>query len=508
MTEGLRLSGQSLATLPACTTSGIAVELPRYARQLTQRICHIGIGRFHRAHQAHYLHRLLQRDLADGWGLCAIGLRAEDRRTLQALRDQDGLYSLWQADGRRQQATIIGAIMEFVDASSEADAALQILSSTDTRIISLTITEAGYCLDARHVLNLQHVDIVHDLAHPSSPRSAPGLLVRALALRRELGSGGVTLMSCDNLVANGQRLRGAVLAFADQIDPGLASWIARHVTFPSSMVDRITPAGDQRREDQLRTDWGVDDAALVRCEAWQQWILEDRFASGRPAFEQVGVVMSDQVHAYEQLKVGLLNGGHSAISHLGLMLGHHKVHEALADPLTRHWLAAYMRSVAPALTPIGGVDVDAYCRDLIERFANADIDDRLARLAQDTSIKFRQVLLPPLLHCLQHRRPTECLSLGLALWLLFLSRLHDDSAARDAYLDTGKAGLIAQARTAVQRAQSAGFLTGTLALPLSEARPIHAEVDRHLHELQHRGLRLHVGAVADRVPTTNGKQLL
>ncbi len=494
------LSAQGLVSLPVRTASGIAVELPDYPRHLTRRICHIGVGRFHRAHQAHYLHQLLQCGLAEGWGLCAIGLRADDRRILQSLHDQDGLYSLWQTDGRRQQATVIGSIMELVDASSDIDAALQVLSAADTHIISLTITEAGYCLDAQHALNLQNNDIVHDLASPDAPRSAPGLLVRALALRRERGTGGVTLMSSDNLIANGQRLRATVLAFADQVDPGLAGWIAQHVTFPSSMVDRITPAGDQRREDQLRTDWGVADAALVRCEAWQQWILEDRFANGRPPFEQAGVVMSDQVHAYEQLKVGLLNGGHSAISHLGLMLGHHKVHDALADPLVRHWLAAYMHSVAFTLPPIGGVDIGAYCRSLIERFSNTEIDDRLTRLAQDTSSKFQQVLLPPLLHCLQHRQPTECLSLALALWLLFLSRLQDDDSARDAYLDADKAGLIALARTAVQRAQSADFLARTLALLWPQAGALHAEVDSHLHALEQRGLRLHVGAVADRVP--------
>ncbi|MDP9141671.1 MAG: mannitol dehydrogenase family protein [Pseudomonadota bacterium] len=502
MAKRPRLKRNGLAALPPRTAAGIAVELPRYERRLTRRICHIGIGRFHRAHQAHYLHRLLQLGLADGWGLCAIGLRVEDRAMLQALREQDGLYSLWQTDGTHHEATVIGSIIEMLDASADMPAAIDLLSDVETRIISLTITEAGYCLDARHALNLQHPDIVHDLANADAPRSAPGLLVRALAQRRVRDTGGVTLMSCDNLVENGARLRSVVHGFAERSDPALAAWIAQHVRFPSSMVDRITPAFDARREDQLRNDWGVDDAALVRCETWQQWILEDDFSNGRPAFEQVGVVMSDQVHAYEQLKVGLLNGGHSAISHIGQMLGHHKVHDALADSLVRHWLSAYMHSVASTLTPIAGLDVHAYRSSLIERFSNAEIDDLLARLAQDTSGKFQQVLRPPLLHYLQQQQSTECLSLGLALWLLFLSRLHDDAAARDGYLDANKSDLIAAARSAVQRNQSAELLASVFALPWPHAAAIHAEVDRHLHALEYCGLRTHVTAVADRALKT------
>lgn len=500
----MRLRQASVSTLPTCSTSGIAVEKPTYPRELRQRICHIGVGRFHRAHQAHYLHQLLQLGMADGWGLCVIGLRAADRAILHALAEQDGLYSLWQTDGQHEAATVIGSIMQWIDASSDVRAALDALSDAQTRIVSLTVTEAGYCLDAQHALDLQHADIVHDLAHPETPRSAPGLLVRALALRHQCGSGGVTLMSCDNLVANGERLRGAVLAFAEQQAPALARWIADEVSFPSSMVDRITPACDAAREDRLRTDWGVRDDALVRCERWQQWILEDAFVAGRPAFEKVGVVLSDRVHAYEQLKVGLLNGGHSALSHLGLMLGHHKVHEAMADPLIRRWLDAYMSEVAQTLPAIAGVDVATYQRSLIARFSNPDIDDRLSRLAQDSTSKFQQVLLPPLLQRLAQPLPVPALSLTLALWMRFLSRLHDDAGARDAYLDTGKAALIEQARAAVLSTHSADFLASVLGLQASMTGCVHGEVDRHLFQLEQSGLRAHVGRIAERTLAAPG----
>lgn len=496
MAERIALRAANLGNIPRQAGSGVGIELPQYARQMRQRICHIGIGRFHRAHQAHYLHELLQRGLADGWGLCAIGLRSEDRTVLQALSEQDGLYSLWQTGGASRRACVIGSVMQWIDASSDMQTALDLLGDADTRIISLTITEAGYCLGADHALNLQHPDIAHDLRVRETPRSAPGLLVRALARRRERGSGGVTLMSCDNLVANGRRLRDAVLAFAQQAEPTLADWIRDEVSFPLSMVDRITPAADRAREDRLRDDWDVDDAALVRCEPWQQWILEDRFANGRPPFEAAGVVMTGEVHAYEQLKVGLLNGGHSAISHLGLMLGHQKVHEAIADPLVLGWLRAYMRDVSSTLPAIDGVDIGLYGASLIERFSNAEIDDRLTRLAQDSSAKFQQVLVPPLLHALETGMSIRRFGLTLALWMTYLARLQDDAAACDAYLDADKPRLIANARIAVQGGHSADFLAGAVPLPWPQAGLLHAEVDRQLHGLQHSGLRTHVQQAA------------
>lgn len=489
MPEAQRLNATTLGTIPRSTSNGIAIETPRYPRQFSSRICHIGVGRFHRAHQAQYLHDLLQRGLAPGWGLCEIGLRVEDRAILQTLRDQDGLYSLWQSDGSHTRASVVGSIMQWVDASSAAQTAIDLLSDVDTRIISLTITEAGYCLDAGHALNLQHPDIIHDLQRTNPPRSAPGLLVRALSKRRERGSGGVTLMSCDNLVANGERLRDTVVAFAQQFEPSLLEWIVGNVRFPLSMVDRITPAADLVRENHLRSDWGVADAALVRCESWLQWILEDDFANGRPPFEQAGVVLTRNVHAYEQLKVGLLNGGHSAISHLGLMLGHQKVHDAMADPLILGWLRAYMRDVATTLPAIDGVDVGQYCSSLIERFSNAEIDDRLTRLAQDTSAKFQQVLRPPLLQSLDADSSISSFSLALALWMLYLTQLHDDPVASDAYLDADKPRLIVNAKAALTSGRSADFLASAMPLPWPQAGQVYAAVDRHLHGLQHSGLR-------------------
>jgi mannitol-1-phosphate/altronate dehydrogenase len=450
-----RLGEATLAVVAARRVDGEPVELPRYRRQLLKRICHLGIGRFHRAHQARVLHTLLQQGDADGWGLCAIGLRPEDRATLEALRTQDGLYSLTETDGVARRVRVIGTIMQCIDASDDPAAAIATIADADTHIISLTITEAGYCLDSHGELDLGHVDIVHDLAKPSSPRSAPALLAYALFARRNAGGRGLTLMSCDNLIDNGKRLRTAVLAFAAAIEPGLADWIDAHCSFPCSMVDRITPGPDVERERALSIELGVDDAVPVLAETWLQWIVEDRFVDGRPRLERAGVVLSDDVPAYERLKVGLLNGGHSAIAHIGLLRGHRGVHEAMADAVVAEWLATYLRCVAELLDAPANVDVDDYCASLIRRFGNAALKDSLLRLAQDSSTKFAQTLLPPLRARMAHGRSIAPLGRAIGHWLRYLAALPTDGGD---YRDVAAQALLPIARAAAVNGDPDAFV--------------------------------------------------
>jgi mannitol 2-dehydrogenase len=393
-----------------------------YRRALTKRICHIGPGRFHRAHQAVYLHELLERGEGDGWGLCGIGLRTADRPTLWALHAQDHLYSLWEADGDSARVRTIGSIMDTIDASVTWESALAALADLSTRIISLTITEAGYT---------------------PQTRSAIELVTQALAIRRDTGAGGVTLLSCDNLIENGKRLHEAILECAVRFDPELIGWIEAYVSFPCSMVDRITPAANDEKLAALCAREGVEDRAPVLCEPWRQWIIEDDFVAGRPAFENVGAVFSADVKAYEDVKVSLLNGGHSAIAHLGLLLGHERVDLAMADPRVSQWLAAYLREVAEVLHPPRELDLERYQSSLIQRFANPAIEDRLARLAQDTSQKFQQVLVPPLIERLHRGLDVKCLSRALGLWVEFL---RSDLADGETYLDVDKARCITLAR--------------------------------------------------------------
>ncbi|WP_162932374.1 mannitol dehydrogenase family protein [Solimonas sp. K1W22B-7] len=489
------LRNESLGHLGEHLVDGRPAELPTYARHLRKRICHIGVGAFHRAHQALYLHRLLQQGDGEGWGLCGIGLRAADRAMHEALRDQNGLYSLWELEGSSRRVTVVGSIMDHVDASADSSAAVALMADPDTHIVSLTVTEAGYCLRGG-ALDLAQPDIVHDLAHPAQPRSAPGLLVAALAARRAGGLGAFTAMSCDNIIENGHRLCGAVLALARQLDPALAQWIEAEARFPCSMVDRITPATDMARRERLCEDWGVDDRIPVICEPWLQWIMQDHFVAGRPALERVGVVFSDEVTRYEDMKVGLLNGGHSAISHLGLLLGHEAVHHALADPLIHHWHAGYMREVTATLAALPGVDYAGYEDALARRFSNAAIEDRLLRLAMDSSTKFPQGLLPPALRRLEAGLPIDHLATAIALWIVYLDGLSRDEAAGLAYVDHDREGLIAQARAAVASGNPASFLAARLPMPEAGAARFAGAVQQQLASLRRLGPKAHVQALA------------
>ncbi|HSW11261.1 MAG TPA: mannitol dehydrogenase family protein [Solimonas sp.] len=495
MNAAIPLRPASLGRVADTTVDGAAIELPRYPRGLQRRICHIGVGGFHRAHQALVLHRLLQQGRGEGWGICGIGLRESDRAIHQALRAQDGLYSLWEVEGDTRRVTVVGSIMDHVDASADSAAAIAMMSDNITSIVSLTVTEAGYCLDGKGALDAEHPDIVHDLAHPARPRSAPGLIVAALAARRALGRGAFTLMSCDNLIENGQRLRSAVLGLAQLHDPALAAWIADSASFPCSMVDRITPAADPVRNQRLCRDWGVQDQALVMCEPWLQWVMEDHFVAGRPAFEEAGVVFSDQVRRYEEMKVGLLNGGHSALAQLGLLRGYQRVHDALADPLIRRWHAGYMQEVAAVLPPLAGMDFAAYQASLTQRFLNAALDDRLLRLAMDSSAKFPQVLLPPLLRRLDAALPVTHLATAIALWITYLAGLEHDAAGRQAYVDRDRDGLIAMAVATQTQDSAAAFLAVTLPLPASHAVHFGTAVDAQLRSLRRVGLAGHLQAL-------------
>lgn len=464
MTARLPLSPTQIDALSRMRIDGVAVDTPRYTRVLRHRICHLGVGAFHRAHQACVLHRLLQQGLADGWGLCGIGLRAADQPLIAALRAQSGLYSLWEVDGDQRRVSIIGSIMELIDASLDVVPALAALAHRDTRIVTLTVTEAGYCLDRRGALDADHPDVAHDLATPSRPRSVPGVLVTALDMRRTAGLGGLGLLSCDNLLENGKHLRSAVLGLAQRLDPELADWITQHCSFPCSMVDRITPAPDAARHARYAADWSVDDAAMVICEPWLQWVLEDDFVAGRPPFEHAGAHFSHEVARWEEAKVGLLNGGHSAISHLGLMRGHVRVHDALADTRIRSWHAGYMAEVAQTLAPLDGLDMAAYQATLTRRFSNAALDDRLLRLAMDSSSKFPQVLVPPALRRLERGQSIPHLATAIALWIVYLAELagreHDAG-----YVDHDTARLIADAVRAVATFDATIFVSRTLPLP-------------------------------------------
>ncbi|WP_339675693.1 mannitol dehydrogenase family protein [uncultured Zhongshania sp.] len=420
-------------------------DYPRYSRapdSCNMRICHIGVGGFHRAHQANYLHQLLQQGGGQGWGIYGIALMPNDLSLYSAMQTQDKLYSLWELEGEEREVRIIGSIIEFVNAINDREPAISAISHPDTRIVSLTITEKGYCLDASGELDLTHPDITQDIALPEKPTSAIGLIVRALMRRRDQDLPPVTVMSCDNLIANGEQARKAIIGLARAIDTDLAAWIQAHVSFPLSMVDRITPRPKSSTCTQLANSVGIEDQCLLVCESWKQWILEDNFCNGRPAFERAGVTITDSVHLYEAMKVSMLNGGHSALSHIGILLSYQRVDEAASDPDLQQWLNGYMQEVEETLISLPGINFAEYRQSLISRFANSAIEDSLFRLAEDSSSKFQQCLLEPLRKRFHKKEPCPYIAAAITIWIIFLDSISDQDELLCEYKDSNTTRLL------------------------------------------------------------------
>jgi mannitol 2-dehydrogenase len=354
----------------------LPIDTPNYDRHsVSVGIAHIGAGHFHRAHQAMYIDRLLQRGMAREWGICGIGVMPGDWTMRDVLRDQDGLYTLVleNPDGTRD-AHVIGSIIDYRYAPDDPEAAVEVLAAATTRIISLTITEGGY-------------------RDPDGPAFA--LITEALARRRCRGIAAPTIVSCDNIESNGEIARRAVLANAERRDPGLAEWVAEHTRFPSSMVDRITPSTTLEMAAQVRRDFGVDDRWPVLAEPFSAWVLEDDFADGRPPLEQAGVLLVDDVVPYESMKLRLLNAGHQSLCYFAYLCGFEFVHDAARDPLFAEFLLAYFDFEAiPTLAPVPGIDLHDYSRTLVERFANPGVRDTVARLCAYSSDRIPKWLLP------------------------------------------------------------------------------------------------------------------
>lgn len=411
-----RLCDATLAGLPA------HVARPAYDRARTRiGVVHFGPGAFHRAHQAVYLDAVLDADPA--WAICAVSLHSPGVR--DALRPQDGLYTL-VLQGERPALRVVGSIRELLCAPQEPEAVLARLADRDVRLVTLTITEKGYCLSADGV-DLAHPDIVHDLASPetpvSAPRSAIGWLVAGLRARRDRGFEPFTVLSCDNLADNGGRLRRAVLQFAAQLDPRLADWIETGVAFPRSMVDSITPASDDALRAWVTEQAGVVDAWPVQREPYTQWVVEDHFPHGRPPLERAGVVLSDDIAGYDRAKLRLLNAPHSALAYLGSLLEIDTVAAAMRDPALAGFVERLMRQdIVPTLKLPRGFDPDAYIDAILARFRNPAIAHRLAQIAWDGSQKIPVRLLGTIADALAAGRPIGRLCLPVAGWLHFVRR--------------------------------------------------------------------------------------
>lgn len=374
------------------------VERPAYDRSvLSAGIVHFGVGGFHRAHQAVVIDDLMKQGLAADWAICGVGVLPGDLRMRDALVGQEGRYLLVikYPDGS-QRAREIGSIIDYRYAPDDPDGVIELLADPSIRIVSLTVTEGGYYINpSTGEFDASDPAIANDLLPGAVPQTAFGLIVEGLRRRRQRGVAPFTVMSCDNIPGNGDVARRMMSAFAFGKAPELAEWIATTVSFPNSMVDRITPATTDDDRTQIAALFGAADAWPVVAEPFFQWVLEDAFPAGRPPYERAGVQLVTDVEPYELMKLRLLNASHQGLCYFGRLSGYHYVHEAAQDPLIARLLVRYMDDEAtPTLHPVPGVDLAAYKRTLIERFANPHVRDTIARLCTDSSDRIPTWLLP------------------------------------------------------------------------------------------------------------------
>ncbi|WP_296744322.1 mannitol dehydrogenase family protein [Mesorhizobium sp.] len=412
---GARLSGSTLPSLPR------HVSVPGYdRRKVTPGIVHLGVGAFHRAHQAAYVDACLASGGMD-WGIVGVSLRSPDTR--DGLTPQDGLYTLAIRDSAGEKLEVVGSILSLLVAPEDPGAVLDALADPRIRIVTLTITEKAYLRAADGSLDQSHPDIAHDLANPGSPRTAHGFLAEALARLRTADTPPFTILCCDNLPANGATLHRLLIEFAALRDAklagdaALADHIAEDVAFPSSMVDRIVPATTDADRTRVASALGMADAWPVMTEPFRQWVIEDNFPAGRPAWEEFGVTMVEDVRPFEDMKLRLLNGAHSGIAYLGLLSGHATVDQAFGDPAIRQFVDRLWAEAIPTLPQGAGLDPIPYTAELAQRFSNTALAHRTAQIANDGSQKLPQRIVASALARLEVELLPEYLSLVIAAWI-------------------------------------------------------------------------------------------
>jgi len=433
------LTSSSLARLPA------GVQLPRYDRSaLRSGIVHLGLGAFHRAHQALYTEAVLnQGDLR--WGIVGVHLRG--RRLADLLRAQEGLWSVTERHDEQARTQVVGALRAALFAPEEGEAVRAALADPGVHIVTSTVTEKGYSfLPATGELDLNDPDLQHDLRHPGAPRSTLGVL--AAGLLRRPARAPITVVCCDNMAANGDKLQQLLQQYAERACPALLPRLADgSITFPNTMVDRIVPAATPASLDEAATRLGWRDDAAIVCEPFTQWVIEDRFAGPRPAWEDAGALLTSDVRPFQALKLRLLNGSHSAIAYLGQLRGRATVAEAMADPLIRRAVRGLMLDELRATLQVpAGFDAMAYCEQLLHRFDNPALAHRTAQIAMDGTQKVAVRWLPALRECLATGMPSPWLERALAAWLHYLLHERSDQGERLVLSDPGAAALAAVLR--------------------------------------------------------------
>lgn len=417
----MRLNQAALNCLPA------AVSVPQYNRtDVTAGILHIGVGNFHRAHQAVYLDRLFNRGRDHDWGIIGAGIKSFDATMRKRLAAQDWLSTVIELDPQGYTARVIGPMIDFAEVDPQR--LVEILSRPEIRIVSLTITEGGYYIDATDGgFNADHPEIIRDLENPEEQQTVFGLLISALGNRHDQGMPPFTIMSCDNLPENGAVTKRAMVGLAKLMAPGIAGWIEDMVAFPNGMVDCITPATGDRERAMAEEKFGIADPGVVVCEPFRQWVLEDSFPQGRPALEEVGVEFVGDVAPYELMKLRILNGGHAIIAYPAALMGLEFARDAMATPVIRAFLEKLeTEEVLPTIPPIPGVDFQAYLEQTMSRFANPEIGDTIARLCLDGSNRQPKFILPAIADRLAADLPIDGLAMEVALWCRYCAGTRDD----------------------------------------------------------------------------------
>ncbi|TWU35732.1 Mannitol 2-dehydrogenase [Novipirellula aureliae] len=423
MNSPMKLNQENLSQLPR------DIMRPTYdRRQLTAGIVHVGVGGFHRSHEAFYTDELLQSSDASRWGICGVGLRAADRRMASILKEQDYLYSVIvkHPDGHRE-TRVIGSIVDYLMGCDDPAAVIDRMADAKTKIVSLTITEGGYNVDPdTGDFDRSNPDALHDVENPSNPKLVFGYLTAALKKRRQAGLPAFTVQSCDNILHNGDLTKQMLLSFARMQDSELADWIESEVCFPNAMVDRITPVTTDADIEYLQSEFKLVDNWPVACEPFRQWVVEDRFSNGRPKWQDVGVQFVADVTPYEKMKLRLLNAGHSVLGILGAIHGYQTIDECMRDDLFVTYLRQFFdHEVTPVLDPVPGIDLNEYKRTLVERFGNPSIGDQLSRICLESSSKLPVFLIPTIRENLSRGAGLEHAALVIAAWCYYSDKHAD-----------------------------------------------------------------------------------
>lgn len=410
----MKLNNQSLNQIKDISN----LRLPQYNRaELQIGIVHLGLGAFHRSHQAFYTEQALNQFGGD-WGICAVSMRNKQLQT--ALASQDNLYTIAEID-QTPGYQVVGAIKEVLVAAEQIEQVINRLTASTTKLVTLTVTEKGYCLNPKGDLDLQNELIQADIKNLSAPKSSIGIIVQALKLRFESGIKAFNIIACDNLPDNGKKLKNAVTQFAKQVSPDLANWIESQVAFPCTMVDSITPQTDDSTLKLIQNELGFEDSAPVQRESFTQWVIEDCIKDELPNWAGVGVTFTQDVAGYEHAKLRVLNGLHSAMAYIGSVAGFETVYEAVSEPKIKSFLQQLLETeVLSTIKAPKELDLNQYAASIIKRFENPNIKHYLSQIAFDGSIKIPVRIITPLIERLKAAEPAPLLSLVVAGWIRFL----------------------------------------------------------------------------------------